>query len=326
MKKMTMADIAKEAGVSKTTVSRYYNGGYVKKETRQKIEKIVKAYDYEPNVLAASLKANKTHTVGIVCPTLTSYASSRMMMNIDQYLRKHHYTTLIINTNHDEHDEIKSITQLMQLRVDGIILLGTSITMAHQDIASKSQIPIVFMAQAYDQGVSVVNNDYEAGYTIGQYIHSKGHTKVVYAGVNGKDIAVGMIRRQGVYDGLQEVHPHFIETDFSVEKTMDKLNDYLLHHECPTAIICATDTIAMGCMKVLKDHHLRIPEDVSVTGFGGYWTSSVISPSLTTIKFHYALAGQTAGKIILDMIEEKEVEPVTLIGYTFIEGESVREI
>ena len=102
MKKMTMADIAKVAGVSKTTVSRYFNGGYVKEETRQKIEKIVKEYDYEPNVLAANLKANKTHTVGIVCPTLTSYASSRMMMNIDQFLKKHHYTTIIINTNHDE--------------------------------------------------------------------------------------------------------------------------------------------------------------------------------------------------------------------------------
>ena len=326
MKKMTMADIAKEAGVSKTTVSRYYNGGYVKEETRQKIEKIVKAYDYEPNVLAASLKANKTHTVGIVCPTLTSYASSRMMMNIDQYLKKHHYTTLIINTNHDEHDEIKSITQLMQLKVDGIVLLATSITMAHQDIASKSSIPIVFMAQAYDQGVSVINNDYDAGYTIGNYIYSKGHKKVLYLGVNGKDVAVGMIRRQGVYDGLQDIHPHFLETDFSVEKTMSKLDDYLNHHECPTAIICATDTIAMGCMKVLKDRGLNIPEDVSVTGFGGYWTSSVISPALTTIKFHYALAGETAGKVILDMIEEKEVEHATLIDYTFIEGESVKDM
>ena len=173
MKKMTMADIAKEAGVSKTTVSRYYNGGYVKEETRQKIEKIVKEYDYEPNVLAANLKANKTHTVGIVCPTLTSYASTRMLMNIDQFLKKHHYTTIIINTNHDELDEIKSITKLMQLKVDGIVLLATSITMAHRDIASKSSIPIVFMAQAYDDGVSVINNDYEAGYTIGEYIYSK---------------------------------------------------------------------------------------------------------------------------------------------------------
>lgn len=66
--------------------------------------------------------------------------------------------------------------------------------------------------------------------------------------------------------------------------------------------------------------------DVSVTGFGGYWTSSVISPSLTTIKFHYAYAGQITGQIILDMIEEKEVERATLIDYTFIEGESVRSI
>ncbi len=115
MKKMTMADIAKVAGVSKTTVSRYFNGGYVKEETRQKIEKIVKEYDYEPNVLAANLKANKTHTVGIVCPTLTSYASSRMMMNIDQFLKKHHYTTIIINTNHDELDEIMESLQVLIL-------------------------------------------------------------------------------------------------------------------------------------------------------------------------------------------------------------------
>ena len=290
------------------------------------IEKIVKEYDYEPNVLAANLKANKTHTVGIVCPTLTSYASSRMMMNIDQFLKKHHYTTIIINTNHDELDEIKSITKLIQLRVDGIILLATSITMAHRDIASKSSVPIVFMAQAYDDGVSVINNDYEAGYKIGEYIYSNGHKNVVYAGVNRKDVAVGVIRRQGVYDGLQDVHPHFLETDFSAEKTMDKLNDYLKNHTCPTAIICATDTIAMGCMKVLKDHGLRIPEDVSVTGFGGYWTSTVMSPALTTIKFHYAHAGQMAGQIILDMIEEKEVERATLIDFTFIEGESVRSI
>lgn len=326
MKKMTMADIAKVAGVSKTTVSRYFNGGYVKEETRQKIEKIVKEYDYEPNVLAANLKANKTHTVGIVCPTLTSYASSRMMMNIDQFLKKHHYTTIIINTNHDELDEIKSITKLIQLRVDGIILLATSITMAHRDIASKSSVPIVFMAQAYDDGVSVINNDYEAGYKIGEYIYSNGHKSVVYAGVSRKDVAVGVIRRQGVYDSLQDVHPHFLETDFSAEKTIDKLNDYLKNHTCPTAIICATDTIAMGCMKILKDHGLRIPEDVSVTGFGGYWTSTVMSPALTTIKFHYAHAGQMAGQIILDMIEEKEVERATLIDFTFIEGESVRSI
>ena len=82
------------------------------------------------------------------------------------------------------------------------------------------------MAQAYDDGVSVINNDYEAGYRIGEYIYNNGHKNVVYAGVSRKDVAVGVIRRQGVYDGLQDVHPHFLETDFSVEKTMNKLNDY----------------------------------------------------------------------------------------------------
>ena len=157
------------------------------------------------------IKSQQDTYCGYCMPYSYFICSSRMMMNIDQFLKKHHYTTIIINTNHDELDEIKSITKLTQLRVDGIILLATSITMAHRDIASKSSVPIVFMAQAYDDGVSVINNDYEAGYKIGEYIYSNGHKNVVYAGVSRKDVAVGVIRRQGVYDGLQNVHPHFLE-------------------------------------------------------------------------------------------------------------------
>ncbi len=82
------------------------------------------------------------------------------------------------------------------------------------------------------------------------FIH--GHKNVVYAGVSRKDVAVGVIRRQGVYDGLQDVHPHFLETDFSAEKTIGKLNMITRIIHCPTAIICATDTIAIGCMKILR--------------------------------------------------------------------------
>ena len=85
-KKLTMNDIAKIAGVAKSTVSRYFNGGYVKEETRIKLKKIVDEYNYEPNAVAQSLKAKHSHTIGIIAPCLDSITSSRMLMAIDEYL------------------------------------------------------------------------------------------------------------------------------------------------------------------------------------------------------------------------------------------------
>ena len=79
-KKLTMSDIAKMAGVGKSTVSRYFNGGYVKDETREKLKKIIDEYHYEPNAVAQSLKAKHSHMIGIVAPCLDSITSSRMLM------------------------------------------------------------------------------------------------------------------------------------------------------------------------------------------------------------------------------------------------------
>ena len=98
-KKLTMQDIAKMAGVGKTTVSRYFNGGYVKDETRDKIKKIIDEYHYQPNTFAQSLKAKETKIIGIIAPTLTSTTSSRVLMLLDAYLKDQGYTPLIISEN-----------------------------------------------------------------------------------------------------------------------------------------------------------------------------------------------------------------------------------
>lgn len=133
-KKLTMNDIAKMAGVAKSTVSRYFNGGYVKEETREKLKKIIDEYHYEPNAVAQSLKAKRTHTIGIVAPCLDSITSSRMLMAIDEYLKNKGYTTIIMNTNHNEIRELASIEHLWRMNVDGIILLATAVTMTHSNL------------------------------------------------------------------------------------------------------------------------------------------------------------------------------------------------
>lgn len=323
--KLTMNDIAKMAGVAKSTVSRYFNGGYVKEDTRFKIKKVVDEYHYEPNTLAKSMKAKHTKTIGIITPCLDSITASRVLMTIDEYLKNHGYDTLIVNTNHNELRELTSIERLWKMNVDGIILSATTITMAHHQLAAKLDIPMLFVGQLFKNGISIINDDYHAGYDIGQYVRSMNHQDILYLGVSGKDEAVGIERKKGVLAALQEdpkVHVSVLETDFTYERTRKVIGDYLTTH-VPTMIICATDNLAFACYKEIQERGLHIPDDISVSGFGGYEVSSLVVPSLCTIRFDNELTGNMAGKTMLQLIDQESVAPIQTIGYTLIEGQSV---
>lgn len=329
-KKMTMADIAKLAGVGKSTVSRYFNGGYVKEETREKIKKVIQKYDYEPNVLAAMMKAKKTNMIGIIAPTLDSVTSSRIMMTMDEYLRTRGYTSIIISTNHDKLRELKSIENFWRMKVDGIILLATSITMAHYELADRLDIPIVFMGQEVKNKTSVIYDDYNAGYEIGEIVAKNGHKRVAYVGVSAEDIAVGKIRKSGIYDALHDYDIKdikFIETSFSFDQTSKIMFQYLNHHkDIPSAFICATDNIALAVYKELISKGYKVPEDISLASFGGYESSMLITPALDTIRFENEEAGCVTAQTIIDLIEGNEVPVKQIIDYVFISGGSIKKI
>ena len=327
-KKLTMSDIAKMAGVGKSTVSRYFNGGYIKEETRLKLKKVIDENNYEPSTLAQSLKAKYTKEIGIVEPCLDSITTSRVLMTMDQYLKDHGYTTLIINTNHDEMRELTSIEQLWRMNVDGIILMATAVTMAHQNIAAKLDIPLLFVAQRYGAGVSIINDDYSAGYEVGKYAAYMGHRKICYIGVSGKDEAVGIYRKDGVINGLRDngvSSIDLLETDFSLEKAHLIALDYLKKKQ-PTLFIGATDNIALWCLKAITELKLKMPDDISLIGFGGYETSQFINPSLSTVRFNNEETGIKAGQTIIDLIEGNVVDNLQLIGYTLIKGQSVKDL
>lgn len=327
-KKLTMSDIAKMAGVGKSTVSRYFNGGYIKESTRLKLKEIIEENNYEPSTLAQSLKAKYTKVIGIVVPCLDSITTSRVLMAMDEYLKDHGYTTLIINTNHNELRELTSLEHLWRMNVDGIVLMATNVTMAHQTIAAKIDIPLLFVAQRFQSGISIINDDYQAGYEVGKYGAVHGHRNVCYIGVNGKDEAVGIYRKDGVINALKDYGCNkvdFLETDFSLDKAYLLTKEYLAHKE-PTLIIGATDNITLGCFKAINELGLKVPDDISLIGFGGYETSLFIEPSLVTIRFNNEEMGIKAGKTIIDLIEECPVDNLQLIDYQLIVGKSVKKV
>ncbi len=326
-KRITMKEIAEEAGVAKSTVSRYFNDGYVKEETREKIRKIIEAHDYEPSAAASNLKAKETKTIGIIAPTIDSNTSSRLLTSINAYLKEKGYTVILIDTDHDINDEIRSIQYFESLRVDGIILVATNINLIHQKLVHESQIPILIVAQHFKNGVSIIYDDYRAGYAAGEYAAKMGHENVLFLGVNRVDEAVGVQRRKGVLEALEEYGVpkiHTRETDFSFSKTRKVIRHYLEDHH-PTMIIAATDNLALACYKEIAEKGLRVPEDISLIGFGGYEVSELITPSLCTYRFDYELAGKMAGATILSLIKGDPVATTQVIGFRKIEGGSVQD-
>lgn len=325
-KKLTMSDIAKMCDVSKSTISRYFNGGYVKEETKEKIKEIIEKNNYEPNAFAQSLKAKKSNIIGLIAPCLDSTTSSRMLMSMDEYLRNEGYTTIIINTNHDQNRELSSMENLWRMNVDGIILLSTFITKQHRKIVKKIDIPVIFVGQQIKEGISIVNDDYSAGVEIGKYAVKMGHKDIVYLSVCDKDEAVGSVRKKGILEGIninKDNKIEILETDFSFDKTTEVVKN-LLKRKRPTLIICATDNIAMAAYKEIRGIGLSIPEDISVIGFGGYTISGLLTPSLCTIRFDNELAGNLAGETIVKLLNNKTVPKKQIIGYYMIEGESVK--
>ena len=156
-KKITMKEIAEIAGVTKTTISRYFNGGYLKEETKKRIMEIISEYDYEPNTFAR-LKAKKSHIIGIIVPALDSIVGARVLTGLEKTLREKHYMPIIMNTNHQHKLELQYIEKLKRLNVDGIVLSATYITEEHKNTLKKLDIPIVIYGQECSEGISIVND------------------------------------------------------------------------------------------------------------------------------------------------------------------------
>lgn len=325
-KQLTIADIAKEAGVSKSTISRYFNGGYVKEATKEKIKQVVERTGFEPNAAAQNLKAKSPKVIGVVAPTMVSSSTGRLLTAMDNALRQDNYSCLIMTTNHDPKREIEAIEYLRSLKVAGIVLIATNISKEHQQLQSSSSIPFLVMGQKFPQGISIIYDDLSAGETVGKYAREMGHTDIIYVGIGEQDEAVGQIRRNGVLQGLtnqamvQKVQ--IAETSFSYIDGQ-KLARKLLDEHIPDLFICATDLIALAFYKEIRERGLRVPEDVSLIGFGGYAMSELLSPSLTTIRFENELAGKLCAQTIISMIQNKPVPTLQVLGYDFLLGQSV---
>jgi LacI family sucrose operon transcriptional repressor len=325
---VTINDIAKQAGVAKSTVSRYINGGSVSKKTKQKLDIIVAATGYVPNTFAQSLKAKKTTIIGTIIPRLDSYSANEALISIDEGLREKNFQLLITNTNQNAEREIESIYSLASQKVAGILLFATVITEAHRKAIADVEIPVILLGQQAEDLYSIVHDEYDAGFKIGKHATDLGHKHFVYFTVFEADVAVGQLRKKGVLDALNEIKDstvEMIETSFTFEKAYQQILDILPSLKA-SYIICATDNIALAVLKAAHQLKMEIPDAFSLSGFGGYQITTIVSPTITTVKYAYQELGQIAVKNLLLLLEGAIVPKKTILKNDLIKNESTKKI
>ena len=197
--KVTIQDIANMTGLSKSTISRYLNGGYVSKKNIEIIGDVIKKTGYQTNFFAKRLKSKNSKLIGIIIPRIDSFTASKILKGIVGKIEKEGYQPIILTSDLDKEKELSHINKLYLEGMDGIIVMSFVISQEHVKLANKLPIPVIFTGQE-KYGVNCITiDDYKAGNIMGDFVREQGHKNIVYMGVNEDDIAVGINRKKGFF-------------------------------------------------------------------------------------------------------------------------------
>lgn len=325
--KVTIKEVAEIAGVAQSTVSRYLNNGYISAEKQARVRAAIEKTGFHSNFFAKRLKTKDSKLIGIVLPRIDSVTVGKLLAGVSRILEPNGYQGLLLISHLDSQKELNNIRNLLQQGVDGIIVDSVAISREHIKLSKAANIPILFTGQKDEAVPCVKIDDYKAGRMMGAYLRMQGHKKAVFAGVTTSDIAVGVDRRQGFIDAFTEKRNavvDFIETGFDFFSAYN-LAPQILEKKA-SVIVGATDNISLGILRYLHERRIKVPDTVSVAGFGGYDVGSVVYPSLTTISFDYELMGMKTANYLLDLLKGKEITENLNMPLYFVARESVKKL
>lgn len=319
---ISLKDLAREIGVSISTVSRALNNHPdISPEMTKKIQKLAAELNYTPNPLAMGLLKQATRMIGVIVPDLVTHFYSSIISGIEQVAEEKGYYILIASSNETLQKEINSVENLLKTRVEGLIvcLSQETKTYEHFDRLIKNNIPLVFFDRVCrtEEVPSVVVDNVDAAQKITRHFFKNGFRRIAYI-AGPEHLNISQERTRGYLSGLKscglEFQPEMLEKCNLSSKDAIKATARLLDlPEKPDAIFGINDTIAFAAMKEIKRRGLRIPEDIALVGFTDEFHSTVVDPALTSTTHPTFEIGQEAARLFFNRIENPEVKPVQVV-------------
>ncbi|ANS87798.1 MULTISPECIES: LacI family DNA-binding transcriptional regulator [Vibrionaceae] len=325
----SLHDVARLAGVSKSTVSRVINDEYgVKDATKVKVRKAVEECGYLPNQVAKDLKSRKTNLVGVIVPRVSSHATSQGVDGLTAVLDQANKHVLLASTHQEHHKEIEYIQIFNQKRVEGIILYATHLDEQLVKAIQSSAVPVVLVGQdgSMFNIPSIVHDDVRVGFEAGNRLTLKGCKNMGFIGVQGDDISVDKMRSVGFTQSLQSkglTLRFHARGNFTIDSGYKLTKQYLNEYSNLDGLFCATDRIAIGAIKAIQEAGLIPGKDILVLGVGDDELASVCTPTLSTFNYAFDKAGENGARLLLERIEKKGFEMSKMVlTFTTIERET----
>lgn len=331
----SLKDIAKAAGVSITTVSRALNNHPdISEETRYEIRQLAEGMNYQPNIIAQSLVNRSTNTLGVIIPNLETTFFSSMLSGIQHVAAQSGYRVVICQSDESHLSEISNLQALMNNMIDGLLICHTleTSTFDHVRMQMNRNIPIVqFYRVSEELEISKILADDERGaYEVTENLVRSGCRRIAIL-LGPKYLPITVKREAGYLKVLKKwkirVDPKLIRyVDFSSEAVIEAVDSWLDMKQGIDAIFSISDKGAVQIIRHLKGRGVKIPQAISVVGFGNEYTGEIVEPKLTTFDVKTGKIGEVAAKTLLEQIISKEKNTKTiLVPGEFIQRESTRK-
>ncbi len=286
----TLFDVARRAGVSKSTVSNVIRGdGRVAETTRERVERAIAEIKYHPNVIARSLKARTSTAVGIIVPDLTNPFHAELAAGAERAANALGYAALITHTEASPRTEQEAARAFIERRVDGVVVAGVSVDSSLPSLLLDRDIPVVVASfgEADDPRLGVIDHDDPAAMEmVVAHLYALGHRRMTFVGPLLHEQS-GERRRLGFAEALRRRELHDVGIDGA-----------------PTAIAAHNDTQAIATIDRLERQGLRVPEDVSVVGYDDIPLAAHNRIQLTTVHSDPAAMGHRAVELALGAARE----------------------
>ncbi|WP_299053424.1 LacI family DNA-binding transcriptional regulator [uncultured Polaribacter sp.] len=312
--KITIKTIAKELGVSSSTVSKALKDSHeISKETKQKIQAFANLYNYKPNHLALQLRTQKTKVIGVILPKIVHHFFSTVIMGIEEGAIEKGYHIMVCFSNESYQKEVETLKVLSNGSVDGIIMSVANETLLNKDFNHlkelvSEEIPFVLFDRVVNEIAcdKVVVDDVGAGYKATKHLLESGRSKIGMI-TTPNYVNVGALRRQGYEKALIE---SYLKTSDNLIVEVDEKQDVKqqiikLFNEDIDSIFAVNEIYAATAIRIAKEKGLNVPKDLSVIGFTDGLISEFSSPSITTVAQHGYIMGKQSVALLIDRIENE---------------------
>lgn len=313
MNKVTIKDVAKQAGVSIGTVSKVLNNkGYVSQETRELVREVIQQLNYQVNANARSLKASKTRKVGVIVSDISNPYMMSIAKTIEDMARSIDYHLLVMSHNEDWKTERELLQLILEQRVDGLVLIPTGHNADMVQMVIGQKIPVILVDRKIEGITSdlIVDDNYYGSYESISFLNSLGHQRIgVIYGITS--ISIGKERLEGAIDALKhfqypDYEPLIVPGEFSSETAYKATLQLLFLSNPPTAIYSCNNSMTIGVLKAIREQRLRIPEDISVIAFGDISQWELYQPPLTLMTQPLKRIGVEAAIILKNRLTMEE--------------------